>query len=67
MLGWAALLLQLWITMERTVAGGGSMLAGFATYFAYFTILTNILAAIVLSVAARPAPAGARGCTWPRR
>ena len=61
MLGWAALLLQLWITMERTVAGGGSMLAGFATYFAYFTILTNILAAIVLSVAARPAPAGARG------
>lgn len=61
MVGWAALLLQLWITMQRTVAGGGSMLAGFATYFAYFTILTNILAAIVLSLAARPAPSGARG------
>jgi hypothetical protein len=61
MLGWAALLLQFWLTMERTVAGGGSMLDGVATYLAYLTILTNILAAITLSVAARPAPAGARG------
>lgn len=61
MLCWAALLLQLWLTMQQTVAGGGSMLAGFATYLAYFTILSNILAAITLSVAARPAPAGARG------
>lgn len=47
--------------MQQTVAGGGSMLAGFGTYLAYFTILTNILAAITLSVAARPAPAAARG------
>lgn len=61
MLGWAALLLQLWLTMQVTVAGGGSMLAGFATYLAYFTILTNILAAITLSVASRPGSAGSRG------
>lgn len=61
MLGWAALLLQFWLTMQRTVAAGGGMLDGVATYLAYFTILTNILAAVTLSVAARPAPAGARG------
>lgn len=61
MLGWAALLLQFWLTMQRTVAGGGTMVDGVATFLAYFTILTNILAAITLSVAARPAPAGARG------
>jgi len=61
MLGWAALLLQFWLTMQRTVAGGGTMLDGVATFLAYFTILTNILAAITLSVAARPAPAAARG------
>ena len=60
-LGWAALLLQFWLTMQRSVAAGGSMLDGVATYLAYFTILTNVLAAITLSIAARPAPAGARG------
>ena len=33
-LGWAALLLQFWLTMQRSVAAGGSMLDGVATYLA---------------------------------
>ena len=51
--GGLALLLQLLLTIRRTLAQGGSVLGGVWIYLDYFTILTNALAAAALLVAAR--------------
>ena len=58
--GWFALTLQLLLTVQRTQAQGGSVLAGVWIYLDFFTILTNLLAAVSLTVAAR-GPRGAFG------
>jgi len=61
-LAWAALLLQLFLSL----GADRGMLRGLSMYLAYFTVLTNLLVAIVATVAARRADDGLdlhwRGC-----
>ena len=47
--GWAALLLQLWLTVATVLAQGRGWPMGMVIYFGYFTILSNLLVALVLS------------------
>jgi hypothetical protein len=49
---WFALLLQLWLSIELGRQNGQSVLHGVWMYFAFFTILTNLLAAAALAAAA---------------
>ena len=51
-LGWAALGTQLWLTMGIVLGQGRGMVMGLVVYFGFFTVLTNILAALVLSACA---------------
>ena len=51
MLGWAALVLQLVLTLAAIGAQGGTALAGVWRYLGYFTIIANLFAAVVLSSA----------------
>jgi hypothetical protein len=47
--GWAALLLQLWLTVGVVTAQGRGWTMGLVVYFGFFTILTNLLATLALS------------------
>ena len=47
--GWAALLLQLWLTVSIVVAQGRGWPMGLVVYFGFFTILTNLLATLATS------------------
>ena len=51
MLGWFALGLQLSLTLKLSLANGQTLVHGVVTFFSYFTILTNLLAASVLTFA----------------
>lgn len=51
-LGWFALLLQLYLILASRWQAGKTLLGGVDIYFSYFTVLTNILVAIVLTYAA---------------
>ena len=57
LLGWLALALQLSLSIQLTLTNGQGALAGVWAYVGYFTILTNVLAALALTSAAR----GTRG------
>lgn len=46
---WTALLMQLWLTLGVVVGQGRGMTMGLVVYFGFFTVLTNLLAALVLS------------------
>jgi hypothetical protein len=48
-LGWFALALQLWLTVQLTRSHGGSTLAGVWIYLDYFTVLTNAVLALALT------------------
>ncbi len=50
-LGWTALALQFWLSMRRASGQGMSVAGGIITYFSFFTVLTNILAALALTAA----------------
>jgi hypothetical protein len=52
LLGWAALGLQLRLSLATAVANGKTIPAGLVIFFSYFTILTNILAALCMTVLA---------------
>lgn len=52
LLGWAALALQLWLSLHATAAAGGTLLGGVWRYLGYFTVIANLFAAITLSLAA---------------
>jgi hypothetical protein len=58
LLGWLALALQLLLSIQLTIANGQGALTGIWIYFGYFTILTNVLAALALTAAAH-GPRGA--------
>jgi hypothetical protein len=63
---WFALLLQLDLSIEQSIAKGDSALHGVWIYLAFFTILTNLLVAIVLSVPViAPGSAIGRSCLRP--
>ena len=49
---WFALLLQLYLSIHHSLRKGGSALYGVWMYLAFFTILTNLIVASVLSVQA---------------
>jgi hypothetical protein len=57
-IGWVALALQLLLSVQLTLANGQGAWAGVWLYLGYFTILTNVLAALALTAAAR-GPRGA--------
>ncbi len=48
-IGWSAVLLQLWLTTGLVMDKGGSFFAALVKFFGYFTILSNVFAALVLS------------------
>ena len=47
---WSALILQLYLIINVSIERGSGLWVGIARYFGYFTILTNILVALVLTV-----------------
>ncbi len=64
-LAWFGLGLQLWLSLRLVVAQGGTPLGGLVVYLGYFTVLTNLLVAVSLSLALwRPGNATGR---WFRR
>jgi hypothetical protein len=52
LLGWFALALQLWLSIRMTTADGRSAWAALWLYLGFFTITTNLLAAMALSARA---------------
>src|SRR5262249_52584004 len=48
--GWFALLLQFPLTIATSLSNGMSMLGAVITYFSFFTILTNLMIALALTV-----------------
>jgi hypothetical protein len=59
-LGWTALSIQMYLTLYYRWSGGGSLLGGLMSYFSYFTVLTNMLVAVVLTCAATRRESAAR-------
>ena len=51
-IGWLALGLQLLLSIRLTIANGQGALAGVWIYLGYFTVLTNLAAALALTAAA---------------
>ena len=49
-IGWFALLLQLYLSIRLTRSGGRTVLDGVVLYFGFFTVLTNILAALAATL-----------------
>ncbi|KQW09448.1 MULTISPECIES: Pr6Pr family membrane protein [Pseudomonas] len=52
MLAWLALFLQLYLILISRWQSGKSLIGGVDIFFSYFTVLTNILVAVVLTYAA---------------
>jgi hypothetical protein len=48
-LGWFALVLQLYLMLVQSPAGAPAMVRTVITYFSFFTILTNILVAVIFT------------------
>lgn len=48
-LGWIALALQFYLSLQLSIAHGKGVFGGLVIYFSFFTILTNILAALALT------------------
>ena len=59
-LGWGALAIQLELVLFARWESGASLVGGLVSYFSYFTIITNTLAAIVLTYAADTRPSSGR-------
>ncbi|MBS0199942.1 MAG: Pr6Pr family membrane protein [Proteobacteria bacterium] len=62
-LAWMALLLQLFLSLRLSMANGNGIVHGVWMYLAYFTVLTNLLVAVVATNAARR-PDGGRDLRW---
>jgi len=52
LLGWFGLALQLWFSIRMTEANGGTALGGLWLFLGFYTILSNLLVAGVLTTAA---------------
>lgn len=57
-LAWTALALQCYLTATLSISNGETLVAGLITFFSYFTVLTNLLVAVVLSCSAWAPKAG---------
>ena len=51
LLGWFALVPELYLMLVQSPAGALAMVVTVITYFSFFTILTNILVALVFTAA----------------
>lgn len=51
-LGWSALAIQLYLVLLARWQEQASLIGGLVNFFSYFTVLTNTLAAVVLSLSA---------------
>ena len=49
LLAWAALAAQLWLTIGVVLAQGRGLITGLVVFFGFFTVLTNLLAAVVMT------------------
>lgn len=49
LVGWLALIVQLWLTVATVLDQGRGLAMGLVIYFGFFTILTNLLATLVLT------------------
>lgn len=49
LVAWAALAVQLWLTMAIVLGQGRGFMMGLVVYFGFFTVLTNLLAALVMT------------------
>lgn len=63
LLAFAALALQLWLSLQLGVASGQGVWHGLVMYLGYFTVLTNLLVAVV-ALRAAGAPDGGLGHAW---
>ena len=66
LLAWAALGLQLWLSLRLSYANGHGWMHGLVAYFGYFTVLTNLFVALVATRGAHREDGGRelawRGC-----
>lgn len=61
---WFGVLLELWLSIRPALDSGGTIAAGLLDYFSYFTVLSNLLLAIVVLLILNPGdkfPRGRRG------
>ena len=66
-IAWTAVLVQMAYSLMHALERGDTFLVGFADYFSYFTVLTNTLVALVLTVPLfAPASPAARWLAHPR-
>jgi hypothetical protein len=64
---WAALLLQLGLSLQAARAGGRPISSGLMVYFGYFTIWTNLFVALALSIPGGPGCSRLHGlCNHPQ-
>ena len=49
LLAWSALAAQLWLTIGVVLAQGRGFMMGLVVFFGFFTVLTNLLAALVMT------------------
>ena len=64
-IGWLALGLQLWLTITLVLSQGRGLAMGLVIYFGFFTVLTNLLATVVLSALWLSGPLGrTAGTAW---
>lgn len=59
LVAWSALALQLWLSVTLVLRNGGSVAGGVFVFVSYFTILTNLLLAAVLTALALGRAVGA--------
>jgi hypothetical protein len=59
-LGWAALSIQMYLVCYYRWSSGGSLMGALMSFFSYFTVLTNMLMAVVLTCAATRRESAAR-------
>ena len=59
-LGWAGLVIQLYLIFFARLSVGASLLGGLVSFFSYFTVLTNTLVAVVLTCAVTERESAAR-------
>lgn len=59
LVAWSALALQLWLSVTLVLRNGGSIAGGVFVFVSYFTILTNLLLAAVLTALALGRSVGA--------
>jgi hypothetical protein len=50
LVAWVALFLQLWLSVRLTLGNGDGVFWGLVLYLGYFTILTNLLAAVTVTL-----------------